>query len=121
MTYTREQLEKMGDAEVDKELAQKLGFKVEQHSIVNIGLQWCIVDEDGSLCRIKKYCSNWNDIMPLYMEYGIDLHKLRADKQLYTAETTRGYHQHITCESPQRAIACCLLMLDLGAKARGEV
>jgi hypothetical protein len=111
MKYTREQLEKMSDADVDKELAQKLGFKVEQHSIVNIGLQWCIVDEDGSLCRIKKYCSNWSDIMPLAVE-----HKLIINLNLGTGAgvDSKGVtHLCSDYNKPQRAIACCLLMMEL--------
>lgn len=114
MTYTREMLERMSEFEVNKALAQKLGFTVEQHSIVNVGLQWCIVDEDGSLCRIKKYCSNWNDIMPLAVEYGINVNPNAGSAYAVLQPKNKFRFCDDGIPNAQRAIACCLLMMEIG-------
>lgn len=118
MTYTREQLENMSDFEVNKALCLKLGLDVSG------------VDEQRNMMTgdVLDFCQIWGYIMPLAIEHGINLTNLVVAH--YEPERQKNW---IACEnldadwdrvlyscgaaydddSPQRAIACCLLMMEL--------
>jgi len=106
---TKEQLQGVSDFEVNKTLAELLGKKVEQHSIFNVGLQWCFVDGEGNLYRMSDYCNTPNDIMPLAFEYELNIHKNRyGDPEWICSSRTNRYFEHA---NPLRAIACCLILV----------
>lgn len=117
MTYTREQLEKMSDDAINVDLHCKiLGEPWERFAEVSDSLkQLCLHDAAGNpyFEDVPDYCNSWEGIMPLAVEYGVGL--------LSTAGvwTSMSFACFYSDASPQRAIACCLLMMGLGAKARG--
>lgn len=123
MKHTPESLAGLSNAEVNKALAELLGKKIEQHSIVGIGLQWCVVDENNDLHRIKDYCNNPSDVMPLVFEHGISLIKV-IDGYVaikYDCYIDIGCHEDVQgiCadglqfghSNPLRAAACCLILV----------
>ena len=66
--------------------------------------------EDGwegpwSVKPVPNYCNNWNDLMPLVVEYGIDFCYSNVSDKWYATDGN-GYARHI---NPQRALAECLL------------
>jgi len=127
MKYTREQLGKMNDFEVNKALAEKLGFTVETRSVFKINVP-CVVTESGDIHKLSDYCNSWDDIMPLAVEHGINLtnlvvvdYKSENQKNWVACESLDADWDRVlySCgaayddDSPQRAIACCLLLMEL--------
>lgn len=119
MSYTREQIEGMSDFEVNKALCLNLGYDVSG-----------VTEERNYMTNaVSDFCHQWHLIMPLAVEYKISLATTDGGLTWWAAHDVRiCENTFISCcaldyqhTSPQRAIACCLLMLDLGAKARGEV
>lgn len=124
MNYTREQLEQMSDFEINKALANKIGWEVADicdksslgmttnfhqrypntiWALKRAGDAWeqiCFTGSDG-----------WNDIMPLAVEY--DVTYIKHYKTAYSKLNGDRYDKMFTSESPQRAMACCLLMMEL--------
>lgn len=109
---TKKQLQSMSDFEVNKFLAELLGKKVEQHSIFNVGLQWCFVDGEGNLYRMSNYCNTPNDIIPLAFEHRVHV---GPDKDIWYAIHDASITSEILIEvegaNPLRAIACCLILV----------
>ena len=65
----------------------------------------------------KDYCNNWNDLMPLVIEHGIEIEREYYDDTGYTGrweaayepmDGTKCYHCSIDTD-PQIALAECLL------------
>ena len=105
MNYTREQLENMSDFELNTAIAKFLGFAPHDYNF------------DGLVTMHKGYKTttfdfrDWSDIMPLAVE-----HKLIINLNLGTAAgvDSKGVtHLCSDYNKPQRAIACCLLMMEL--------
>ena len=120
MTYTKEQLEAMSDFEINKALLLKV---IEEDSLPvvwfsgvrfyseneRIFKSWLEVNDFGRYEEKEEidYCENWSDIMPLAVEHGIDYCKYEGG---FVASNDRfGFYG----ESLQRAIACCLLVMEL--------
>jgi hypothetical protein len=107
MTYTREMLEKMSDTEVNLELAKLLYSDQAQDCIV-FGFNY----------------EDWGVIMPLAVEYDVFLDNgavINECHKKYVAYSSLIYnYSEIVCasyyfsdDSPQRAIACCLLTMEV--------
>jgi hypothetical protein len=114
MKYTEEHLNAMIDLEINKLLTELLGFKVEKHSIVDIGSIWCVVGSDNGLNRLANYCTNWNDIMPLAVEHDIIYGRVicpAGSGAAYYAKQIDGDIITSYEPTPQRAIACCLILV----------
>lgn len=116
MKYTKEQLEQMSDFEINKALAEKLyGDVVVTRAIESFDA--VTIHAGGVPVGCVAYCSSWSDIMPLAVEYDVTYVKgegaaLANLKDINTYEGA-DYNESFEHESPQRAIACCLLMMEL--------
>ena len=98
MTYTREQLEKMSDFEVNKALEQKLGMYCED----------CV----GTYIKTMNYLNDWSDIMPLAVEYGINVNPNAGSAYAVLQPKNQFRFCDDGIPNAQRAIACCLLMME---------
>jgi len=116
MTYTREQLEKMSDDEINVDLHCKLlGEPWEIFAEVSDSLkQLCLHDAAGNpyFEDVPNYCNSWNDIMPLAVEYKISLVNVLGNNMWKSRDVEADIE--VWSGSPQRAIACCLLMMEIG-------
>lgn len=120
MKYTKEQLEQMSDFEINKALAEKLMpnfHSFYKNSSKNDVCCYRKLDNGEIVSSaIVNYLSNWSDIMPLAMEHDVTYIKdcraacadLSFDEYGYFFYNESFEHEH-----PQRAIACCLLMMEL--------
>ena len=88
MKYTSEQLENMSDDNISDSIVEKFGIK-----------------------RFFDYL-DWEDIMPLAVEHKIGGHYGTQAPEIYFAHS-RFKEVIATDKSPQRAIACCLLMMEI--------
>lgn len=104
MKHTREQLDGMSDLEITEIVAKNLGMEIINHSYDAV---MCGYTGMRSTVADRNYCNNWNDIMPLAVEHGVVFIQINGT---YYAEhrTTKEFFAN---ESPQRAIACCLVMV----------
>lgn len=119
MKHTREQLDGMSDLEITEVIARKLGMEIINQSDDAV---MCGYTGMRSTVADRNYCNNWNDIMPLAVKYGVSL-----ISGVISAATNKPYeftnykisdpdfraiggHHHVD-KSPQRAIACCLIMV----------
>lgn len=114
MTYTREQLERMSDAELNVDLhCMILGEPWQRFAAVSDSLkQLCLHDAAGNpyFEDVPNYCNSWNDIMPLAVKNVIAIEPV--DGGLTWIAGANTYFRFVD-KSPQRAIACCLLMMEL--------
>ena len=112
MKYTKEQLECMHNDELSKLLCASLGFNVQ-----NFVFEGAVtIEQVGKVSTFDMM--DWNDIMPLAVEHKISL--LEGD-ELWGAYQNFGIYEDINyrishghfCgdKSPQRAIACCLILV----------
>ncbi len=79
-----------------------------------------MLELDGQrVVRLPDYCNNWNDLMPLVVEYGVTLYRTsRRDGWLAVWDCGIG-EISIANENPQRALAECLFLV-LQEKANNE-
>jgi hypothetical protein len=98
MKHTREQLDGMSDHTLNHALYASLYYTSN--------------DELPEFC--PDYCGDWSAIMPLAFEH--DVVYLRNYKSAYSKINGPRHEHMFTHNSPQRAIACCLIMV-LEAKA----
>ena len=111
MKYTKEQLEGMNNLEINECLHKTL------NRWINIGgrATWMLDDdiitqsESGHIAEVN-YCKNWNDIMPLAVEHNLTLQNVVGRGGNYWMAGPNTYH-HYCDSSPQRAIACCLILV----------
>ena len=117
MKYTKEQLEAMSDFEVNESLCLKLGYKL-MPDVAPIHDLQAAVYHNG--CKHSEYngteinfCNNWNDIMPLAVEYGVNVNPNAGSA--YAVLQPENQFRFCNNDSPnaQRAIACCLLLMEL--------
>ncbi|MBL4664289.1 MAG: hypothetical protein JKY22_12230 [Flavobacteriaceae bacterium] len=90
---------------INKGIAEYLGYEV-SHCGESCN-HYFMQDKKGSWKALIDYCNNWNDLMPLVVEYEISL-QFRDHSSL----DTRAYHKTGVWkanENPQRALAECLL------------
>lgn len=114
--YTKEQLQGMSDFEVNAELAF-LAHK-DVHSIyrnapnkfpVSIFVE--LLSGDVACLAIKDYCKNWNDVMPLAVEHKLCIDWFTDGRCLVTQQNIKTDDIQYQSEDPQRAIACCLILV----------
>jgi hypothetical protein len=125
MKHTREQLDGMSDFERN-ELIVKLAYDtlntekdrfISLHSVHQDGNRNAAVyfanHKSGEVVAVGRFDFNsWNDIMPLAVEYGICAdakRKMAWIEEPYGREVLFKYVTEST--TPQRAIACCLIMV----------
>ncbi len=105
---TKDDLANMSDFEINKAIA----------SLLNLN---CIHERAGKVCfqtqyggsLMVDYCNNWNDIMPLAIEHDVTYLKdtSAAYHELYSLDCYFEYNFKHESASPQRAIACCLILV----------
>jgi len=101
MKYTKEQLEGMSDFEISKALCLKLGYDVngvtEQRNFM--------------INAVPDFCSQWHLIMNLATKHVVALEPVDSGDKLVWLAGANTYFS-FTDKSPQRAIACCLLLME---------
>lgn len=118
MKYTKDDLAKMSDAEINQTLtAIYMGEPWSTHGeLVQGGSAFHLADPLGNpfYLNVSSYCSDWSAIMPLAVEQGVTLKRVACPAGsgfAHYAESYCGvYHTDYT-EPPQRAIACCLILV----------
>jgi hypothetical protein len=110
MKYTKEQLEGMSDLEVTEVIAKKLGMEIITQSDDSVVCGYAGL---RSTVAGRNYCTNWNDIMPLAVEHDVAYLKddISAYHQLYSLDSYFEYKFKFRNDVPQRAIACCLILV----------
>jgi hypothetical protein len=108
MKYTKEQLEVMSDLEVTEVIAKKLGMEIITQSDDSVV---CGYDGLRSTVAGRNYCTNWNDIMPLAVEHEISLMKYNNQNGWMAIRSAPPVAIYSINQSPQRAIACCLILV----------
>lgn len=89
MKHTREQLDGMSGPELTNTLSDLVGY-------------W------------QPFLNQWDAIMPLAVEHGVTLKSVACpagSRSANYAESYCGLHHTGYIEPPQRAIACCLIMV----------
>jgi len=128
MKYTREQLDLMSDFDVNKAIASLQPYT----KIIGTGEY---PSQSDSAVHVEKrqfkhgnfvefgidYCRNWDDIMPLAVEHWVFLDNGAVidceHRFIAYSETMRNYgeiigaHYEFSHDNPQRAIACCLILV----------
>ena len=112
--YTKEQLQAMSDFEVNKALAELLGFlKVRNFNILVpalISVTDICCDTLDEIESCVNYCNTPNDIMPLAFEHKIWLQSVEAKNGLSWIAGANTWHA-IHHENPLRATACCRILV----------
>lgn len=99
----------MTDLEVNKEIAElilsmrALSMRAEASKDSEDFIKFIIKPS----CE-RDYCNNWNDLMPLCIEHGVDLWRLKSSVWV-SAQSNKHNNKHFRNENPQRALAECLL------------
>ena len=112
MRYTKEQLQGMSDSFINELLHKSLGRFVNGAGQVTYMLGDDVVyqNEGGANVRTN-YCNNWNDVMPLAVEYMLCIDWFTDGRCLVTQQNIKTDDIQYQSESPQRAIACCLILV----------
>jgi hypothetical protein len=108
MKYTKEQLDCMHNDEVSKLLCASLGFNVQNFVFEGV----VTIEQVGKVSTFDMM--DWNDIMPLAVEYGVTLKRVACPAGsgfAHYAESYCGLYHTEYMEPPQRAIACCLILV----------
>ena len=104
MKYTKEQLEVMSDFEVSKAICVLLGFDVN-----GVTESW-----NQMINAVPNLCEDWSKLMPLAVEHGVTLKRVACPAGsgfAHYAESYCGLYHTEYMEPPQRAIACCLILV----------
>jgi hypothetical protein len=111
---TQEQVSKLGDFKLNILIAELIGFDVRGQSQTEDSKVWLYQES-----RYVDYCNNWNDLMPLVVEYKICLirtneygDKWCADPNMDDFDSVR-----VVLKDAKRALAECLLQVLI---AKGE-
>jgi hypothetical protein len=100
MKHTREQLDGMSDFEASKTLCLLLGFDVSG-----------ITEQRNQMIgAVPNLYEDWSKIMPLAVEYKISIDWFSDGRCVAYQDKSDIDYSHQS-ESPQRAIACCLIMV----------
>jgi hypothetical protein len=102
MKYTKEQLSGMSDFELSKAICLLVGYDVSG-----------VTEQQNSMSgAVPEFLDDWECIMPLAVEHGV---ALAPNSDSWTAFTLQKNWQVVDMQymdkSPQRAIACCLIMV----------
>ena len=100
MKHTREQLSVMSDFEVNKTLCLLLGFDV----------SGVTEQRNQMIDAVPNFCEDWDRLMPLAVDNNLMLQNAVWSGGNYWIAWSNTYH-HYCDKSPQRAIACCLIMV----------
>jgi len=129
MKHTREQLDGMSDFKLNIALCQLAGYELADTKIDDFGELECLTGNRcaSSVCVKSKddiqgsfEFFSFNDLsilMPLAFEYGICLISPQSHTKTWSARWTDGGGLWSVSDikysnvSPQRAIACCLIMV----------
>ena len=95
MKHTREQLENMSDEEINYALADSLYEN--PRNCIHMGFDY----------------EDWAVIMPLAVKYGISIFAPESSDFMWNCIDNSGVAD-VYDKSPQRAITCCLLMMEIG-------
>jgi hypothetical protein len=101
MKYTKEQLEGMSDFEVSKALCLLLGFDVN-----GVTESW-----NQMINAVPNLCEDWSRLMPLAVEHKINLMKYNDQNGWMAIRSAPPVAIYSINQSPQRAIACCLILV----------
>ena len=111
MKHTREQLDGMSDSEINKRIMVLLGYELSNWLNDNFGHY---KHGESTIAKVIDYCQKWESIMPLAVEHGITLKRVACPAGsgfAHYAESYCGLYHTDYIEPPQRAIACCLIMV----------
>jgi hypothetical protein len=127
MKYTKEQINGMSDFEVNNliiklsydKLNTEKGRFVSLHSVHQDGNSNAAVyfanHKSGEVVAVGLFdFSNWNDIMPLAVEHGVNYGRVicpAGSGAAYYAKQIDGDIITSYEPTPQRAIACCLILV----------
>lgn len=101
MRYTKQQLQSMSDFEINKALCIKLGYDVTG-----------VTEQINYMTNaVADFCHQWHLIMNLATMYTIALEPVDSVNNLTWVAGANTYFG-FTDKSPQRAIACCLLLME---------
>jgi hypothetical protein len=112
MKYTKDDLAKMSGFEISKELCILRGIVVAHEQYMNYSDR----DEDVVLLEGDDSFNfkNWNDIMPLAVENGVyhcNGTAFQTIQDYIDGRTIFNEPCFFAPSSPQRAIACCLILV----------
>ena len=128
MTYTKKQLSEMSDLEINMAVAEKAyrtdGYDTEFPKVFSdessAGWLWLSkVSPAYHTCGIGFFrpCENWNDVMPIAEDYGINLRWILGfDHKTvngFEAETEEWGSVSVGKENAKRAICEVFLMMDI--------
>jgi len=107
-----EQVSKLSDENLTKGIAEfvypKNGWDIYRNNS-KIDPDTYIRYEDSSHYEQVDYCNNWNDLMPLIIEYRIELRE--GTRTNGWKAFHRGIGVVISNDTPQRALAECVLLV----------
>jgi hypothetical protein len=117
-------LRAMSHFEINKAVAEKLGFTVEKHSMMDVGKVFVIVDIDQlsgrgnvSYRKIPDYCKSWADAGPVIEKYQISLIKDISCGDWEAAEALEFIHGSIDSGNYKKnkspLVAAMLVFLDM--------
>ena len=87
-------------------------YEINKAITVGMGLWYDSKSMWGS-CKVIDYCTNWDALMPLVIEYNISMIKLSTG--MYSCHRSDSKENEtlishtVECKNPQRALAECLL------------
>lgn len=113
---TPKQVSELSDFELNKSIAKALGFQIGHQAGSMMGIA------DGSaMGRYVDYCNNWNDLMPLVVEYEIDYLTTNKDGKEYDAYPVDTKYKVAfgSNKNLQRALAECLYLVLLEKQKNG--
>ena len=97
---------------------QELNLKIAQLVYPDAWYQDGCMVNGVVVIQLPDYCNNWNNLMPLVIEHGIDISNHIDGDGNKCIEAEWWYNQDIDCISvyshdttPQRALAECLLLV----------
>lgn len=105
MEYTKEQLDSMSDFEISKALCIKLGYDVSGIDEQRNRMAGAVLN----LCEP----SSGSHIMNLVAKHKICLINTGCEEWIAFLFNRNDSDAEFSHSNPQRAIACCLLMMDL--------
>lgn len=104
--------------DVNRRVAEVLGKKVVQHSMMFEGKVWVIEGWDGGIYKIPDYCNSWEEIGKIIVENGLSLEPYNYQNKAWLAST--AFSIDVFCDkSPLRAVAIVFLMMN-GVEENGE-
>jgi len=115
---TNEEISKLSNHDLTKAILEKLGFYVkekqyDQDAVVVFGDEF----DDGFVDDyLIDYCNNWNDLVPLVLEYEIAFNPINKPASHWEAGGNTFYPVNSKKVTEQRALAECLLLVLLNLK-----